>query len=138
MKFVCRASFAALAFLSATQTAFAHHVMGGKLPATFLEGALSGLGHPVIGPDHLAFLLAVGIVAGLAGLNLALPALFVIASACGVALHVNGVHLPGSEILVAISVVTAGGMIARGRALSAWAWGAIFAISGLFHGYAFG
>ena len=27
--------------------------MGGKTPSTFAEGLLSGLGHPVIGPDHL-------------------------------------------------------------------------------------
>src|SRR5262244_1869797 len=36
--------------------AFAHHLMGGRMPSTFVEGLLSGLGHPVIGIDHLAFL----------------------------------------------------------------------------------
>jgi hydrogenase/urease accessory protein HupE len=29
--------------------AFARHVMGGRMAATFGEGILSGLGHPVIG-----------------------------------------------------------------------------------------
>ena len=29
-----------------TASASAHHVMGGKTPATFVEGLLSGLGHP--------------------------------------------------------------------------------------------
>src|SRR5262249_29863369 len=47
-----------------TTSAFAHHVMGGKTPSTFVEGLLSGTGHPVIGPDHLAFLLAIGIAVG--------------------------------------------------------------------------
>src|SRR5712671_6319681 len=56
--------------------AFAHHVMGGRLPATFGEGLLSGLGHPVIGIDHLAFLVAVGVAVGVAGLNLMMPALW--------------------------------------------------------------
>ena len=37
-----------------TTDAFAHHVMGGRMPATFTEGILSGLGHPIIGLDHLA------------------------------------------------------------------------------------
>jgi len=32
--------------------------MGGKTPSTFADGILSGLGHPIIGPDHLAFLIA--------------------------------------------------------------------------------
>ncbi|MGZ5897221.1 MAG: HupE/UreJ family protein [Xanthobacteraceae bacterium] len=35
-------------------SAFAHHVMGGRTPATFGEGILSGFGHPVIGLDHFA------------------------------------------------------------------------------------
>src|SRR5262245_6809064 len=40
--------------------AFAHHMMGGRTPATFGEGILSGLGHPIIGLDHLAAVVAVG------------------------------------------------------------------------------
>ena len=51
----------ASAFVSAP--AFAHHVMGGLMPATFGEGILSGLGHPVIGLDHLAAVIAVGCLA---------------------------------------------------------------------------
>ena len=41
--------------------AFAHHLMGGHTPATFGEGILSGLGHPVIGLDHFAAVVAVGV-----------------------------------------------------------------------------
>ena len=62
----------------------------------------------MIGPDHLAFLLAIGVAVGVGGLNLVLPALFVVASAIGVALHVNGIDVPGAEILVAVSVLLAG------------------------------
>src|SRR5262249_12508531 len=86
LRLLCRTALAAALSLFAT-SAFPHHVMGGKTPSTFVEGLLSGLGHPVIGPDHLAFLLAVGIAVGVGGLNLALPALFVVASAIGVVLH---------------------------------------------------
>jgi urease accessory protein len=39
--------------LSATN-AFAHHIMSGRTPATFGDGMLSGLGHPIIGPDRWA------------------------------------------------------------------------------------
>jgi hypothetical protein len=53
--------------------AAAHHAMGGRTPSTFMEGFLSGLAHPVIGLDHLAFLVAIGIVVGIAGLSLLLP-----------------------------------------------------------------
>jgi urease accessory protein len=92
----------------------------------------------VIGPDHLAFLLAIGVAVGGGGLSLVLPLLFVVASAIGVTLHVNGVNLPGAEIVVAVSVLFAGFLIARGRALPVSLWAILFAAAGLFHGYAFG
>jgi len=124
--------------LLGTVPASAHHLMGGKAPSTFLEGLLSGLGHPLIGPDHLAFLLAVGVATGVGGLNPALPALFVAASGIGVVLHVNAVNLPGAELAVAASLLLAGVLIARGRTLPAMIWSALFGVAGLFHGYAFG
>jgi urease accessory protein len=128
----------AIPFLLASAPAVAHHPMGGKTPSTFMEGLLSGFGHPVIGADHLAFLLAVGIAVGVGGLNLALPAVFVMAMAIGVAAHVKGMGLPAAEIVVALSVLLAGGLIAWGRTLPVALWAAIFAIAGLFHGYALG
>ena len=120
------------------EPAFAHHMMGGRTPSTFAEGLLSGLGHPVIGIDHLAFLVAIGVAVGVAGLNLLMPALFVAASAIGVALHVKGVNLPGAEVMVAASVILAGALVARGAVSSAALWAALFAAGGLMHGYAFG
>jgi urease accessory protein len=116
----------------------AHHVMGGRTPSSFMEGFLSGLAHPVIGLDHLAFIVAMGVAAGVARLNLAIPALFIVASAIGVALHVRGVPLPVAEMLVALSVVIAGAMIASGRSLQALSWAALFVVAGFVHGYAFG
>src|SRR5215831_20866458 len=102
-RFFRRSFLLAIPLLSAAGSASAHHVMGGRMPSTFAEGLLSGLGHPVIGPDHLAFLLAAGLAVGVGRLNLALPALFVVASAAGVALHVGAVTIPGAEIVIAAS-----------------------------------
>lgn len=120
----------------------AHHVMDGALPATFLQGLLSGLGHPLIGPDHLAFVVAMGIAAGAGGLSLSLPGLFVAASMVGVMLHVQAVSLPSVELAVAASVLLIGALVAWGRAQRAggWAglWAAFFALAGVFHGHAFG
>ena len=134
--------FTAVVMLSvlAVVSADAHHVMGGKLPATFGQGLLSGLGHPVIGIDHLAFIVAVGVAVGIAGLNLAIPAVFVVASALGVAAHVRGVTVPGVELMVAASVVLAGALLAWGGMARSkvWGWVALFAVAGLFHGYAYG
>ena len=124
--------------LAGVASAQAHHVMGGRVPATFAQGLFSGLGHPIIGIDHLAFLVAMGIVVGVAGLSLVIPLLFIIASALGVALHVSGITLPIAELVVATSVLVAGAAIATGGRPRAWAWLALFSIAGLFHGYAFG
>jgi urease accessory protein len=135
---LCRTALLAAPFFLITAPASAHHVMGGKVPSTLLEGLLSGLGHPVIGPEHLGFLIAVAVVVGASNLALALPAVFVTAVATGVALHVIGIAFPAAEIMVALSTLLAGLLIARARALSAAAWTVLFAVAGLFHGYAFG
>jgi len=112
--------------------------MGGTTPATFLEGLLSGLGHPIIGLDHFAFLIALGVAVGIGGLNLLMPALFVVMSAIGVALYLNGITVPAAEFLVASSLLVVGAMIAReaGQTLSVWA--GLFALAGLLHGYTYG
>ena len=134
-----RTAFLAVpALLLTLAPASAHHAMGGGLPSTFGEGLLSGLGHPVIGPDHLAFLIAIGVAVGVGGLSLALPIVFVAASAIGVALHVSGMALPGAELIVAASVIAAGILIAHGRAVPLTAWAALFGVAGLAHGYAYG
>jgi urease accessory protein len=122
----------------AAEPALAHHAMGGGTPSTFAQGLLSGLGHPIIGIDHLAFLVAVGVVVGIAGLNLMLPLVFVGLSAVGVLLHVKGVTIPAAEAVVASSVILVGALLAYGARIVPLTWGALFALAGLFHGYAYG
>ena len=133
-----RAAALALPLSLAAFPAFAHHVMGGRTPSTFMEGLLSGLAHPVIGLDHLAFLVAIGIVVGIAGLSLLLPLAFIVAMAFGVVMHVHGVAVPGAEYVVAASVVLAGILLALRVKLPEFGWIALFAVAGLFHGYALG
>jgi urease accessory protein len=118
--------------------ASAHHLMGGKTPSTFADGILSGVGHPIIGPDHLAFLVALGIAVGVGRLSLVTPFLFLLAMACGVAAHVAAVNIPAAELIVAVSVLTAGVLIALDWNIPSAAWAAIFGIAGFFHGYAYG
>ena len=136
--FVRQISLLMIAMSVGIVPASAHHVMGGATPSTFVQGLLSGFGHPVIGPDHLAFLIAVGIAVGVGGLNYLMSLIFVGASAVGVALHVFGATLPAAEIMVAASVLVAGAMLASGVARSAAIWATLFCLAGLFHGYMFG
>src|SRR5262245_29312957 len=119
-------------------TAWAHHVMGGKLPGTLLEGTLAGFGHPVIGIDHLAAVVAVGCLAATHSLGPVLVIGYVLAQVAGAALHVRGVNVPASELLVALSVIALGGTLMMRRMLAPALVLALFLLAGLFHGYALG
>jgi urease accessory protein len=134
---LCRVAIAAPPFLLAAAPASAHHVMGGRTPSTFLEGLLSGLAHPVIGPEHLGFLIVGGVAIGAFGLSRALPAVFVLTMAAGVALHAGGVGLQATEVMVALSTALAGLLLACGGAFAQIGCAALFAVGGLLHGYAF-
>jgi len=118
--------------------ALAHHVMGGRMPATFAEGILSGLGHPVIGIDHFAAVVAVGCLAA-AHRNAPMLAIsFVLAMMAGVAIHLQAVTVPAAEILVALSVIGLGAILLRHRDLPATGALLLFVLVGLIHGYALG
>ena len=52
----------------------------------------------MIGLDHLAFLIAAGVVAGVAGLGLWMPVVFVLASIVGVFVHMQEINLPAVEL----------------------------------------
>lgn len=128
-----------IAFWAAAATdVLAHHPMGGKTPSTFMEGFLSGIGHPVIGPDHLAFIVAIGIAAALLRGGLGLIAAFIAASTSGVLLHASALDIPLSEQLVAASVVAAGALLALGLGSRPSLWQPLVVVAGVFHGYAFG
>jgi urease accessory protein len=116
----------------------AHHVMGGKLPATLMQGLLSGLGHPVIGIDHLAAVVAIGCLAALHRAGPALVLGYVIAMMLGVVAHLQGLSVPASEALVALSVIALGALLVWRAGIGAAAACAAFAVTGLVHGYALG
>ena len=118
--------------------AFAHHPNDGAMPVSALEGLLSGIGHPILGLDHLAFVVAVGVAAYLCGRTLILPLAFVAATAFGTLIHVGSIGLPLVETVIALSVLLLGAWIAIGRGLAAPAIALAFAIAGVFHGHAYG
>src|SRR6516164_2271714 len=116
------ATLVGAALVTTAGTASAHHLMGGKTPSTFADGILSGVGHPIIVPDHLAFLIALGIAVGVARLNLANPFLFLVAMACGVGAHVAAVNVPAAELIVALSVLVAGILLVVDHRIPAGWW----------------
>ncbi len=133
-----RLGLAATLLLAGANAAAAHHPMGGVTPTTFIEGFLSGIGHPVIGIDHLAFIIAIGIAAAFVSGGVGIIAGFIAASSLGVLAHVIELNVPLVETLVAASVIVAGAALAIGFTSARGVWLAIAIVAGLFHGYAFG
>jgi urease accessory protein len=128
----------AIVMTMAVQPAWAHHVMDGKLPQTFLQGLLSGFGHPVIGVDHLAAIVGVGILAALAGRSAAVVLAFSVAVIAGVGLHLSRIDLPASELFVGLTTLLIGALVILRQSMSAGRALLLFAIAGLVHGYALG
>jgi urease accessory protein len=112
--------------------------MDGELPQTFLQGLLSGFGHPVIGIDHLAAIVGVGILAALAGRNAAVVLAFSVAVIAGVGLHLTGTDLPASELFVGLTTLVLGGLVVLRQSMSTALASILFAVAGLVHGYALG
>ena len=130
-----RVSVVLILFPSSTM---AHHAMDKRVPSTFMEGVLSGLAHPVIGLDHLAAILAVGLLAAMFVRGHLLPLAFLAAAFAGVVVHVDGATVPFGESLVALSlVILAASLWWRAKISVAYVIG-LFAAAGFFHGYAYG
>ena len=122
----------------ASGPAFAHHALGGRLPATGWEGFLSGLAHPVIGPDHLAFVVAIGLIAARQPWRYGIPLGFVLAGLVGTGIHLAGWDPLGlTELAIASSVVLFGLLLVQPRQIPSWLLLIGGSLAGLFHGYAY-
>jgi urease accessory protein len=117
--------------------ASAHHAIGGATPSNGWEGLLSGLAHPVLGLDHLAFVLAAGLIAALHRRGVFIPIAFVAASLLGTGVHRLALNLPAPELGISLSVLLFGALlVARRRSLPLSM--VLASASGVFHGYAYG
>lgn len=116
----------------------AHHPMDFQTPRTILQGLLSGFGHPIIGLDHLAFVVGLGFMGVLVPSGLAALSSFVIGCLVGCTVHLNSSDLPLVETIIASSVILVGVMIALRYATSTYLFAAAIGILGVFHGYAYG
>lgn len=117
--------------------AWAHHVMDGRLPQTFIQGLLSGLGHPLIGLDHAAFIVAAGFLLALIKGGMWGILALILGCLLGAALHLGGVSLPGGEAGVALSVILVGGLVMAQRRI-ALSWLTVgMAAAGMLHGHAY-
>jgi urease accessory protein len=104
------------------------------------SGLADGFWHPLTGFDHLLAMISVGIWGAELGAPAIwlLPIAFPLIMACGGALGVVGVPLPGGELLIALSVVVLGALVASARRLPIWAALTIVGVFAVAHGHAHG
>ena len=120
------------------QPVLAHHPFGGGTPDNLLTGFLSGLGHPIIGLDHFAFVVAVGLLAVLQKkLGILIPIVFTLATAVGTIIHLQSIDLPFVEVTIALGAIVAGIALAVDK-FNLSSLIIVSSIAGIFHGFAYG
>jgi urease accessory protein len=125
---------AAMGSLAAASSALAHTGAGDA------HGFAHGFWHPLMGLDHFAVMIAIGLWAAQCGGKAlwAAPLAFVGFLAFGGVLGMNGIGLGAVETMIAGSVIALGLLIAL-KAKPGWVgMAAVSALFGVFHGHAHG
>jgi len=126
-----------LILMALTTEAMAHHALGGSIPIGFGQGLLSGLAHPVIEVDHLAFVLAVGVLTAVSQGGFSLPVWFVGGTIFGCLLNASSLHLQPGGWMVPLSALLIGGYLASGRSEDGSWHKYVFLAAGALHGLAY-
>jgi urease accessory protein len=103
-------------------------------------GLVSGFLHPLLGPDHVVAMVAVGLWGAFLGMPAmwVLPVVFPLVMAFGGVLGVLGVPLAGVEVGIALSAVTLGAMVAFAARPPLWVAAVLVGGFAICHGYAHG
>ncbi|MDW3223915.1 MAG: HupE/UreJ family protein [Paracoccaceae bacterium] len=123
-----------LVLIAATNPALAHseEVYGG--------GFVAGFTHPILGWDHVAAMVAVGLWGAFLGAPAIwiLPVVFPLVMALGAVAGIVGIPVPAVETGIAFSAVVLGLMIVFAAKPPIWVAAIIVGAFAIFHGYAHG
>ena len=128
----------AAGLLLLTTQAHAHHPLAGMPMETFTHGLLSGVGHPLLGIDHLFFVTLVGIAATFTARRLLAPLAYIVAMLGGCMIAALWNPMPATGLMIALSLLVLGSMQLSGHRFGLPIVIPVFAAFGLFHGAAFG
>jgi urease accessory protein len=122
---------AAVALLSSPALAHTGSVAG---------GFVGGLSHPVLGPDHVVAMVAVGMWGAFLGAPAIwlLPIVFPLVMALGGVLGILGFPIPGVEAGIAASALVLGLMVAFAARPPLWVAAVLVGTFAVFHGHAHG
>ena len=103
-------------------------------------GFISGLAHPIFGPDHVVAMVAVGLWGAFLGSPAIwlLPVVFPLVMALGGVLGIIGVPMIAVETGIATSAIVLGLMVALAARPPLWAAAVLVGAFAIFHGYAHG
>jgi urease accessory protein len=103
-------------------------------------GFLGGFAHPLLGPDHVIAMIAVGLWGAFLGAPSIwlLPIVFPLVMAFGGGIAILGVPVPGVEIGIAVSAIVLGAMIAFAARAPIWVAAVVVGVFAIFHGHAHG
>ena len=103
-------------------------------------GFVSGMAHPIFGPDHVVAMVAVGLWGAFLGSPAIwlLPIVFPLVMAFGGVLGIIGVPMIAVETGIATSAIVLGLMVALAARPPLWAAAALVGAFAIFHGYAHG
>ena len=123
-----------LTVLLISTSVFAHSDTG------MVGGFASGFMHPVLGWDHVAAMVAVGLWGAFLGSTAIwlLPVIFPVVMAFGGALGVAGIHIPSVETGIALSAIVLGLMVAFAIKPPLYISAIIVGAFAIFHGHAHG
>jgi urease accessory protein len=115
-------------------SAFAHTAEG------LTGGFLGGFAHPILGPDHLVAMVAVGLWGAFLGAPAIwlLPVVFPLVMAAGGVIGILGIPIPGVEFAIAASAVVLGLMVALAARPPLWIAAVLVGAFAIFHGHAHG
>lgn len=127
-----------LAMLAFASPALAHHPLNGLPMDSLADGILSGIGHPLLGFDHLFFVLLAGVASAKARIVQRGIGAYLLMMALGCWLVSRGLDISGQEPMILTSLLLLGGLVAYQQSGRALLYLGLLALFGLFHGAAFG
>src|SRR5262245_48195523 len=103
-------------------------------------GFIGGFTHPLLGPDHVVAMVAVGLWGAFlrAPAIWLLPIVFPLVVAFGGASAILGLPVPGVEVGIALSAMVLGAMIALAARPPIWIAAVLVGAFAIFHGHAHG
>ena len=130
----CDAIATAIPLVLLATPAFAHTGVG------FSGGFTAGFAHPILGPDHLVAMVAVGLWGVFLGAPAIwlLPIVFPLVMAAGGVIGILGIPIPAVEVAIAASAIVLGLMVALAARPPLWIAAALVGAFAIFHGHAHG